>query len=109
MSNTLLPQLFCAGSEVFPNQNWLVSQVAIIYTGNKVCNCCITVRLVQQVINLVPIFFSLRFKPEMNLFRVCILMKRDMCTRLFLLCQKQGFMCIYKSFNIEDLEDQKLF
>ena len=95
---------------MFPNQNWLVSQVAIIYTGTKCAlNCCITVRLVQQVINLVPIFFSLRFKPEMNLFRMCIPMKRDMCTRLFILCQKQGFMCNYKSFNIEDLEDQKLF
>ena len=32
-----------------------------------------------------------------------------MCTRLFLLCQIQRFMCNYKSFNIEVLKDQKLF
>ena len=38
-----------------------------------------------------------------------ILMKRDMCTILFLLCQVQGVMCNYKSFNIEDLEDEKIF
>ena len=38
---------------------------------------------------------------------MCILMKRDMCTRLFLLCQIRRFMCNYKSFNIEDLKDLK--
>ena len=42
-------------------------------------------------------------------FCMYILKKRDMCTRLFLLCQIQGFMCNYKSFNIKDLQDQKLF
>ena len=35
---------------------------------------------------------------------MCILMKRDKCTRLFLLYQIQGFMCNYKSSNIEDLQ-----
>ena len=44
-----------------------------------------------------------------NLFRMCILVKTDMCTRLFLLCQIQGLMCNHKSFNIKDLKDQKLF
>ena len=42
-------------------------------------------------------------------FCMSILMKRDMCTRIFLLCQIWGFMCNYKSFSIKDLEDPKLF
>ena len=33
-------------------------------------------------------------------FRMYIIIKRDMCTRLFLLCQIRGFLCNYKSFNI---------
>ena len=35
---------------------------------------------------------------------MCIPMKRDKRTRLFLLYQIQGFMCNYKSSNIEDLQ-----
>ena len=46
---------------------------------------------------------------NMQNFCICILMKINMCTRLFLLCQIQRFMCNYKSFNIEVLKDQKLF
>ena len=33
----------------------------------------------------------------------------SMCTRLFLLCQIQGFMCNYKYFNTKDFKDQKLY
>ena len=33
------------------------------------------------------------------MFRIYFLMKRDMCTRLFLACQIPGFMCNYKPFN----------
>ena len=61
---------------------------------------------IEHVVQSEGTTFEKLFRVEK--FRMCILVKRDMCTGLFLLCKIRGFMCDYKSFNIGDLEDRKL-